>query len=48
MMSVEQSVERELAEETEELGKNLLFFYQKSHIILPGLEPGSPRLEAGD
>jgi hypothetical protein len=50
MMSVEQSVEWELAGETEVLGENLPqchFVPQKSHMTWPGLEPGPPRWEAG-
>jgi hypothetical protein len=38
MMSVEQSVERELAGETEVFGENLptyYFFHHKSHTALP-------------
>jgi hypothetical protein len=48
MMSVEQSVELELAVETEVLGENLLqchFVHQKSRIIWPGFEPEPPRWE---
>jgi hypothetical protein len=51
MMSVEQSVEWELAEETEVLRDNLpqcLFAYHKSHMTWPGLKPGPSRWEAGD
>jgi hypothetical protein len=51
MMSVEQSVEWELAGETEVLGENLPrchFIHHKSHMTLPGLEPGPPPWEAGD
>jgi hypothetical protein len=51
MTSVEQSVERELAAETEVLGENLPhchFVHQKSRMTWPGLEPGPPRWEAGD
>jgi hypothetical protein len=36
---------------TEEIGENLLqhyFVHHKSHVILTGLEHGSPRWEAGD
>jgi hypothetical protein len=43
MMSVKQSVECELAEETEVLAENLPechFVYHKSHVTRPGLEPG--------
>jgi hypothetical protein len=50
-MSVEQSVEWELAGETEVLGENLLqrhFVQHKSHMTWPGLEPGPTRWEAGD
>jgi hypothetical protein len=49
-MSVEQSVEWELAEETEVLGENLPhyhFGHHKCHMIWPGTEPGLPRWEAG-
>jgi hypothetical protein len=44
-MNVKQSVEWELAGETEILGGNLL---QRSHMFWLGLEPGSPRWEAGE
>jgi hypothetical protein len=50
MMSVEQSVEWELAGETEVLGENLSqyhFVHHKSHMTWPGLEPWPPRWEAG-
>jgi hypothetical protein len=42
-MSVEQSVEWELAEETETLGENLPqchFAHHKFHMVWPGVEPG--------
>jgi hypothetical protein len=51
MMIVKQSVECELAGETEILGENLPqghFVQHKSQMTLPGLEPGSPRWEVGD
>jgi hypothetical protein len=51
MMNVEQSVEWELAGETEVLVENLpqLHFAQhKSHIIWTKLEPGPPLWKAGD
>jgi hypothetical protein len=51
MMSVEQSVESELAGETEILGENLFqrhFVHHKSHIIRPVLDPEPPRWESGD
>jgi hypothetical protein len=50
-MIVEQSVEWELAGETEVLGENLpqcYFVHHKSHMTGRGLEPGPPRREAGD
>jgi hypothetical protein len=50
MTNVEQSVEWELAGETEVLGENVPqchFVHQKSHMTWPGLEPGPPRWEAG-
>jgi hypothetical protein len=51
MMSVEQSVEWELAGEIEVLGENLPQCHivnHKSHMTWPGLEPGTPLWEAGD
>jgi hypothetical protein len=51
MMSVEQSVEWELAGETEVVGENLQqchFVHDKFHMTWPGLEPGPQRWEAGD
>jgi hypothetical protein len=52
MMSVEQSMEWELAGETEVLGENLPpchFLHHKFHMTWSGLEPGPPPLlEAGD
>jgi hypothetical protein len=51
MMIVEQSMEWELAGETEVLGDKLAqyhFFHHKSHMTLPGLEPEQYRWEASD
>jgi hypothetical protein len=45
MMSVEQSVEWELAGEAEVLGENLPqrhLVHHKSHMTWPGMEPGKP------
>jgi hypothetical protein len=45
ILNVEQSVEWELARETEVPGENLSqchFLHYKSHITWPGLEPGPP------
>jgi hypothetical protein len=50
MMIVKQSVEYELAGETEVLRENLSqchFAHHKSHMNWPGLEPGPPLWEAG-
>jgi hypothetical protein len=48
---VEQLVESRLAGETEVLGENLPqrhFVDHKSHMTIPGLEPGPPRWKASD
>jgi hypothetical protein len=47
-MNVEQSMEWELARETEVLGENLPFSPPQIPRDVPGLEPGPPRWEAGD
>jgi hypothetical protein len=49
MMGVEQSVEYELAGETEVLGENVPqrhFIHHRSHKNRPGIEPGPLRWEA--
>jgi hypothetical protein len=51
MMSVKQSVEWELAGETEALGENLpqrYYVHHKSHKTWPALELRPPRWGAGD
>jgi hypothetical protein len=51
MMIVEQSVEWELAGETEVLGEDLpqcRFVHHKTDMTWPGLELESPQWEAGD
>jgi hypothetical protein len=51
VMNVEQSVELELAGETEVLGEivpHRHFVHHKSHMNRPELEPGPPRWEASD
>jgi hypothetical protein len=51
MMSVDQSVGKELAGETEALIENLPqrhFAHHKSHMTWSGIEHGSPRWEASD
>jgi hypothetical protein len=51
MVIVEKLMEWRLADETEGLGENLPqgnFAHHKSHMIIPGFEPGPPRWEASD
>jgi hypothetical protein len=51
MVIVEKLVERRLAEETEVLGGNLPqrhFVHHKSHMTIPGFEPGPQRWEASE
>jgi hypothetical protein len=49
MVIVEKLVEWRLARETEVLGENLPHFvHHKSHMTIPGFEPGPPRWEASD
>jgi hypothetical protein len=51
MLSVEQSVEWELAGETEVRGENLTqlhLVHHKSHMTWPWLEPSSPLWKAGE
>jgi hypothetical protein len=51
VMSVDESVEWELAGKTEVLGENLLqchFIHHKSHVILPGFETRPLQWEAND
>jgi hypothetical protein len=50
-MIVEKQMEYRLAGETEVLGENMpqrLSSITKSDMTIPGIEPGSPRWEAGD
>jgi hypothetical protein len=50
-MSMEQSVEWELAGEIKVLGENLPqrhYIQYELYVTWPGLEPGAPRWEAGD
>jgi hypothetical protein len=51
MMSVEQSMEWELAGEIEVAGEHMHlcpFVHLKSHVTWSEIEPGPPRWEAGD
>jgi hypothetical protein len=51
IVSVEQSVQWEMAGETKVLGGNVPqchFVHHNSHMTWPGIEPGPPRWEAGD
>jgi hypothetical protein len=51
MVTVEQLVECKLAGESEVLGENVPqrhFIQSKSHMTIPGLDPGPPWWEASD